>query len=118
MRLGAAALLAWVALAPSSSAGEGGDQWKSTDRSMAELVGDGYELITVIPSGRDYTYFLKSRGKLAKCREATTLDVSKMPPPPPRPSRGSAQPMSMPENMPSPEIRVTVECFELMRPDK
>jgi hypothetical protein len=96
------------------------DEWRErpTDRTMAELVGEGFELVTVIPSGRDYTYFLKARGKLAKCREATTLDVSNPPPPLPRPPRDSAQPMPMPEDMPSPEIRVTVECFELVGPDK
>jgi hypothetical protein len=86
---------------------------------MAELVGDGYELVTVMPgSGRDYTYFLKNRGKLAKCREAIMLDVANLPQPPPPLLRSSGQTMPMPANMPSPETRVTVECFELVRPEK
>lgn len=118
-RLGAATLLALVAMVPPSSAVDDGDQWKPIDQSMAELVGDGYELVTVVPApGRHNTYFLRTRGKLAKCEEATTVDVSNMPPPPPRPPRGSAQPMPMADNVPMPGTRVTMECFELVRPEK
>jgi hypothetical protein len=110
-RLWTATLLACVALV--SPAWAEGEQWKSVDLTMAELVSDGYDLITVVPSGRDQIFFLKSHAKLAKCRESTTVNLASLPPPPPPPQRNSVMTMV---DMPAPEMTTNVECFELVRP--
>jgi hypothetical protein len=51
----AAALLCGLlasARAPAAETDDRGSQWKPTDRSMAELISSGYELVTVLPSGQ------------------------------------------------------------------
>lgn len=118
----AALLLAGALIAPAVFAAEldvSGDQWKATDRSMADLVDDGYELVTVIPSApHARSYFLKSRRKIAKCDEETSIDVASaqaiIPPPPSRP--GDPPPMVMMNDVPTPSLRVNIECAELVRP--
>jgi hypothetical protein len=112
-RLWTATLLACVALV--SSAWAEGEQWKSVDLSMAELVSNGYDLITVVPSGRDQIFFLKSHAKLAKCRESTTVNLASLPPPPSLPPHRDSSVMTM-VDMPVPEITTNMECFELVRP--
>jgi hypothetical protein len=110
----AAIAIACLIVGSSSWAAEG-DQWKSTDRSMDELLGSGYELVTVIPAGHDFTYFLKSHSKVARCRETTTIGTPMtMMPLPPAPGTHGIQPM--PVDMPEPEMTTNVECFELVRP--
>ena len=82
MRAGALCLaLAFSAsLSPASSLaaepdGAAGEQWQATERSMAELVDDGYELVSVVASsGQSQIYFLRKPGKVARCREETALD--------------------------------------------
>lgn len=94
------------------------DQWKSTDRSMSELLSDGYELAAVVPSSSShgFVYFLKNHGKLARCREETSLDVSSISPPPMRGAAGSRNPsMSPPQDMPVPKVQVSIECAELVK---
>jgi hypothetical protein len=66
----AVAVFASVVLAlPAAAAADSAamEQWRATDRSMAELVDDGYELVSVVPSsGQAHTYFLRKPGKVAR----------------------------------------------------
>jgi len=72
IRAGALALAvaAFVALAfPVAAETDGAavEQWRATDRSMAELVDDGYELVSVVAaSGQSHAYFLRKPGKVAR----------------------------------------------------
>jgi len=93
------------------------EQWQATDRSMAELVENGYELVSVVaPSGQSNIYFLRKPGKLARCREQTTLDG----PLPPIPSftlaKGQKSAILPPQEFP--KMRVDIECAELVRPQQ
>jgi len=91
------------------------EQWRPTDRSMAELVEDGYELVSVIaPSNQTRTYFLRKTGKVAKCREEASLD-GPLPAVPPLPSKGQAY--AMLESSDVPKMRTDIECAVLMRPE-
>lgn len=116
----ALAFAAAVALAfPVAAEADGGavEQWSATDRSMAELVEDGYELVSVVASpGQSHTYFLRKPGKLARCREQTTLDG----PLPPLPSvtlaKGQKSAVLPPQELP--KLRVDIDCAELVRPQQ
>ena len=93
-----------------------GDQWRTTDRSMLDLVDEGYELVSVIvTSSQVRVYFLSKPGKIAKCQENTTLRLPSEAPPPP-PTRGQ-MPAFLPDNF-VPETRMAIECTELSRPDQ
>src|SRR5271166_5720444 len=59
------------------------EEWQTTDRSMLDLIEDGYDLVSVIsPSSQTRVYFLSKPGKIVKCREDAT---PYSPPPPPIP---------------------------------
>ena len=93
-----------------------GDQWRTTDRSMLDLVDEGYELVSVIvTSSQVRVYFLSKPGKIAKCQENTTLSLPSEAPPPP-PTVGQ-MPAFLPNNF-VPETRMAIECKELSRPDQ
>src|SRR6516162_11932360 len=71
-------------VAPPVIAPVAGDQWRTTDRSMLDLVEEGYELVSVIVTqSRARVYFLGKPGKMAKCQEDTTVSWPSDAPPPP-----------------------------------
>jgi hypothetical protein len=91
------------------------EQWRATDRSMAELVEDGYELVSVVASsGRSHTYFLRKPRKVARCREETKLDGPLPQIPPVTLSNGQKSAVLPPLEMP--KMRIDVACAELVRP--
>jgi hypothetical protein len=91
-----------------------GDEWRVTNQSMLDLVDDGYELVSVVSSSnQSRTYFLRKPGKIAKCREAT--GVVGLPPDPRGIIAGSGA-LALPD-IPPPEMRIDVECAELVRPE-
>ena len=91
------------------------EQWRATDRSMAELVDDGYELVSVVAlSGQSHTYFLRKPGKLARCREETTLDGPLPSIPPFTLAKGQKSAVLPPQELP--KMRIDIECAELVRP--
>jgi hypothetical protein len=58
------------------------EHWQAVDKSMTDLLLEGYRPVSVIaPSPQRRIYFLSSGSFLAKCTEETTL--ARMPPPPP-----------------------------------
>jgi hypothetical protein len=92
-----------------------GDQWKQTDRTMSDLVGEGYELVSVAQSSQAHTYFLRKPGKMAKCSETAALEG--LPPAPPVPGtliKGQAYGVTTPGELP--RTRIDTECAELVRP--
>jgi hypothetical protein len=111
----ATAALALPAAAETDSATV--EQWRSTDRSMAELVEDGYELVSVVAAaGQSHAYFLRKPGKLARCREQTTLDGPLPPIPSVTLAKGQKSAVLPPQELP--KMRVDIECAELVRPQQ
>jgi hypothetical protein len=108
----------WAETSPAASpviAPVAGDQWRTTDRSMLDLVEEGYELVSVIVTqSRARVYFLGKPGKMAKCQEDTTVSWPSDAPPPP--VRGQT-PAFVPDNF-VPETQMVIECAELARPEK
>jgi hypothetical protein len=106
----------WPETGPAAPPVIDGDQWRTTDRSMLDLVDEGYELVSVIvTSSQVRVYFLSKPGKIAKCQENTTLSLPSEAPQPP-PTRGQ-MPAFLPNNF-VPETRMAIECTELSRPDQ
>ena len=109
----------WSETSPAASpivAPVAGDQWRTTDHSMLDLVEEGYELVSVIETpSRARVYFLGKPGKIAKCQEDATLSWPSGTPPPP-PTRGQT-PAFVPDNF-VPETRTNIECAELAPPEK
>jgi hypothetical protein len=92
------------------------DQWRSTDRSMAELVDEGYELVSVVaPSNRARIYFLRKPGKVAQCREEAAPPPSSSLASAPTGPKGQPSAMAAPEDFP--KVRINIECAELVRPE-
>jgi hypothetical protein len=100
------------------------ERWQAVDKSMTDLLLEGYRPVSVIaPSSHLRIYFLSSGSLLAKCTEEATL--TRPPPPPPQPP-SSQQPVSAqlplaqdaaaagPGNF-TPEIGVTFECSRLSK---
>jgi hypothetical protein len=116
LALAASVALAFPALAETD--GSALDQWRATDRSMAELVDDGYELVSVVaPSGQSNTYFLRKPGKVTRCREETKLDgplPSSLPPF----TLAKGQKNAVLPSLDLPKIHVDIECAELVRPQQ
>ena len=117
----ALAFAASVALAlPATAETDGAalEQWRATDRSMAELVDDGYELVSVVASsGQSQTYFLRKPGKVARCREETKLD-GPLPPIPPITLAKGQKSAVLPPLEQLPKMRIDIECAELVRPQQ
>jgi hypothetical protein len=91
------------------------EQWRTTDRSMAELVEDGYELVSVVAAaGQSQTYFLRKPGKVARCREETKLDGPLPQVPPFTLAKGQKSAVLPPLDMP--KMRIDIACAELVRP--
>ena len=81
---------------------------------MVVLVEGGYDLVSVVASSnQSRTYFLRKTGKIAKCRETTEL--AGPPPVPPGVVIGAKGALSL-SDIPAPEMRIDVECAELVRP--
>jgi hypothetical protein len=101
------------------------ERWQAVDKSMSDLLLDGYRLVSVIaPSSHLRIYFLDSGSLLAKCTEEATL--TRPPPPPPQPPSAQQQASTQlppfaqaaaapgPGNF-TPEIGVTFECSRLSK---
>jgi hypothetical protein len=101
------------------------ERWQAVDKSMTDLLLEGYRPVSVIaPSSHLRIYFLSSGSLLAKCTEEATL--MRPPPPPPQPP-STQQPASAqfpppaqsaaasgPGNF-TPEIGVTFDCSRLSK---
>jgi hypothetical protein len=113
------------------------ERWQAIDKSMSDLLLEGYRPVSVIaPNSQLRIYFLSSGSFLAKCTEEATL--AKLPPPPPAHLQPSAQqpaPSPLPAAQPAasqlpprppgatapgpgnftPEIAVNFECSRLTK---
>ncbi len=87
------------------------ERWQPIDKSMSDLLLEGYRPISVIaPNSHVRIYFLNSGSFLAKCTEEATM--AGMPPPPPHLPPSIQQPASAPlppampppQQMPSPQL--------------
>lgn len=92
------------------------EEWQATDRSMLDLIEDGYEVVSIIsPSSQTRTYFLTKPGKIAKCQEdATSSRPPPIPPPPPNPGQAGMF-MPPPPDSSITSIQTEFECAELSR---
>jgi hypothetical protein len=96
------------------------DHWQAVDKSMTDLLQEGYRLVSVVgPSAQLRIYFLSNGGLLAKCTEEARL--ARLPPPPP-PMPPSTQLPPLAQRAPSfdardylPEIEATIECSHLSK---
>jgi hypothetical protein len=102
------------------------EHWQAIDKSMSDLLLEGYRPFSVIaPSSHLRIYFLSSGSFLAKCTEEAALT---RPPPPPAQFQPSAQQSASPQlppfvqgagaSRPSnfvPEMEVTFECSRLSK---
>jgi len=114
------------------------ERWQAVDKSMTDLLLEGYRPVSVIaPSSHLRIYFLSSGSLLAKCTEEAAL--TRPPPPPPQLPPSAQQPASAqfppsaqqpgpaqfppppqaaaasgPSNF-APEIGVTFECSRLSK---
>jgi hypothetical protein len=97
-----------------------GDYWQAVDKSMTDLLQEGYRLVSVLaPSSQLRIYFLSSGVLLAKCTEEARLTRLPLPPPQLPPSTQLpplAQPVPNfdPRNH-TPEIESTIACFRLSK---
>jgi hypothetical protein len=110
------------------------EHWQAIDRSMSDLLLEGYRPVSVIaPNSQLRIYYLSSGSFLAKCTEEARL--AKLPPPPtqqlpfvqqppsamPTPSATPTTPgqLSLPGQGAAapfiPEIEVTFECTRLSK---
>jgi hypothetical protein len=102
------------------------EHWQAIDKSMSDLLLEGYRPFSVIaPSPTLRIYFLSSGSFLAKCSEAAAL--MRPPPPPPQLGPSAQQPASTQLPPPAlgaavsgpsnfvPEIGVTFECSRLSK---
>jgi hypothetical protein len=113
------------------------ERWQAVDKSMTDLLLEGYRPVSVIaPNSHLRIYFLSSGSFLAKCTEEATL--ARLPPPPsqvPPAQQPSLPPLAAPGQRPAstqlpplaqgaaasgpgnfmPEIQVNFECSRLSR---
>lgn len=88
-----------------------GDRWQATDKSMTDLLSEGYRLVSVVaPSGQLRVFFLSKGTSVAKCSEEQML---KNPPPAPRPDEKGAPKFDPREFMP--ELETNIECSRLVK---
>jgi hypothetical protein len=109
---------AFGAVAQTSNAPK--EHWQAIDKSMTDLLLEGYRPVSVIaPSPQRRIYFLSSGAFLAKCSEEATLT----PPPPTQMMPPSAQ-MAQPTQMqpvaqyvppPMPGVESTFTCARLTK---
>jgi hypothetical protein len=96
------------------------DYWQAVDKSMMDLLQEGYRLVSVVaPSPQLRIYFLSSGVLLAKCTEEARL--TRLPPPPPQfPPSTQLPPLAQPApNFDpgdyTPEIESMIACFRLSK---
>jgi hypothetical protein len=113
------------------------EHWQAVDKSMTDLLLEGYRPVSVIaPNAQRRIYFLSSGSFLAKCTEEATL--AQLPPPPARLQPSAQQPGATPlpasaeqaaAQLPprpwgglasgpgnfAPELQVTFECSRLSK---
>jgi hypothetical protein len=98
------------------------DHWQAADKSMTDLLLEGYRLVSVIaPNPQLRIYFLASGNLLAKCSEEAAL--ARLPPPPP-PSPQQPPATQLPPFAPGapssdireamPEIEAGITCSRLV----
>jgi hypothetical protein len=89
---------AFGAVAQTSNAPK--EHWQAVDKSMTDLLLEGYRPVSVIaPSPQRRIYFLSSGAFLAKCSEDATLTRPPPPPPPPTQMMPSSAQMVQPMQM-------------------
>ncbi len=87
------------------------DHWQATSKSMADLLGEGYRLVTVAaPSAHLRVFFLSKGASVAKCSEEQVL---KNPPPAPRPDEKGAPTFDPREFVP--QLETKIECSRLTK---
>jgi len=105
------------------------EHWQTVDKSMSDLLLEGYRPFSVIaPNSHLRIYFLSSGNLLAKCTEGAALTRPPPPPPPPAQFQPSAQQPASTQFPPPalgaaasgpsnfvPEIEVTFECSRLSK---
>lgn len=102
------------------------EHWQAVDKSMTDLLLEGYRPVSVIaPSAQRRIYFLSSGSFLAKCTEEATL--ARLPPspaglqPPAQPAASTPLPQAAQGAAGSglanftPEIQSTFECSRLTK---
>ena len=89
-----------------------GDHWQATNKSMADLLSEGYRLVSVVaPNAQLRVFFLSKQGAVAKCSEEAVL---KNPPPaPPRPGDKGAPNFNPREFVP--DLDTKIECSRLTK---
>lgn len=89
-----------------------GDHWRGTNKSMTDLLSEGYRLVSVVaPNAQLRVFFLSKGASVAKCSEEAAL---KNPPPaPPRPG-DKAAPSFDPRGF-VPELETKIECSTLAK---
>jgi len=89
----------------------GDDEWQPTDKSMVDLLQEGYQVVTVMsPSPQLRVYFLSDRGVLVKCSEEARLVGS---PPPPPPTSGYQRTPNFDPSSYVPEVKTKFDCAQL-----
>ncbi len=87
------------------------DHWQATSKSMTDLLGEGYRLVTVAaPSAHLRVFFLSKGASVAKCSEEQVL---KNPPPAPRPDEKGAPTFDPREFVP--QLETKIECSRLTK---
>ena len=87
------------------------DHWQATSKSMTDLLGEGYRLVTVAaPSAQLRVFFLSKGASVAKCLEEQVL---KNPPLVPRPDEKGAPKFDPREFVP--QLETKIECSRLTK---
>jgi hypothetical protein len=95
------------------------EQRRSSEKSMAEFVADGYELVSVVaPSNQTRFYFLRKPGKVVKCREEAALDGPLPTIPPSALPTGQQTAVLTTLGGDVPKVRIDITCAELVHPGR
>ena len=89
-----------------------GDYWQATNKSMTDLLSEGYRLVSVVaPNAQLRVFFLSKGASVAKCSEEAVMKNA--PPAPPRPG-DKAAPSFDPRGF-VPDLETKIECSRLTK---